>query len=111
MRTKSRVLSDEERRLAAYHEDGHALVGLTVPDGDPLHKVTIIPRGRALGLTSYLPEEELHKYTKRSIESRLAMAYGGRVAEELVFGPEKVTTGAAQDIQPATHLALRRGAP
>ncbi len=104
---KSRVLSDEERRLVAYHEAGHALVGLTVPDADPLHKVTIIPRGRALGLTAYLPEEELHKYTKRSIESRLAMAYGGRVAEELVFGPEKVTTGAAQDIQQATNIARR----
>src|SRR5467141_999824 len=75
---KSRVFSEEERRLVAYHEAGHALVGLTVPDADPLHKVTIIPRGRALGLTAYLPEEELHKYTKRSIESRLAMAYGGR---------------------------------
>src|SRR3989449_325539 len=86
---KSRVLSDEERRLVAYHEAGHALVGLTVPDADPLHKVTIIPRGRALGLTAYLPEEELHKYTKRSIESRLAMAYGGRTAEELGFGPEE----------------------
>jgi cell division protease FtsH len=73
----------------AYHEAGHALVGLTVPDADPLHKVTIIPRGRALGLTAYLPEEELHKYTKRSIESRLAMAYGGRVAEELVLGPRR----------------------
>src|SRR5712675_2072182 len=104
---KSRVLSDEERRLVAYHEAGHALVGLTVPDADPLHKVTIIPRGRALGLTAYLPEEQLHKYTKRSIESRLAMAYGGRVAEELVFGPEKVTTGAAQDIQQATNIARR----
>src|SRR2546426_8833316 len=104
---KSRVLSDEERRLVAYHEAGHALVGLTVPDADPLHKVTIIPRGRALGLTAYLPEEELHKYTKRSIESRLAMAYGGRTAEELVFGPEKVTTGAAQDIQQATNIARR----
>src|SRR5882672_2020293 len=104
---KSRVLSDEERRLVAYHEAGHALVGLTVPGADPLHKVTIIPRGRALGLTAYLPEEELHKYTKQSIESRLAMAYGGRVAEELVFGPEKVTTGAAQDIQQATNIARR----
>src|SRR2546421_17430 len=104
---KSRVLSDEERRLVAYHEAGHALVGLTVPDADPLHKVTIIPRGRSLGLTAYLPEEELHKYTKRSIESRLAMAYGGRCAEELVFGPEKVTTGAAQDIQQATNIARR----
>src|SRR5256714_477450 len=104
---KSRVLSEEERRLVAYHEAGHALVGLTVPDADPLHKVTIIPRGRSLGLTAYLPEEELHKYTKRSIESRLAMAYGGRCAEELVFGPEKVTTGAAQDIQQATNIARR----
>jgi len=104
---RSRVLSDEERRLIAYHEAGHALVSLNLPGSDPLHKVTIIPRGRALGITAYLPEEELHKYTKQSIQSRLAMAYGGRVAEELVFGPEKVTTGAAQDIQHATDIARR----
>jgi len=104
---RSRVLSDEERRLIAYHEAGHALVSLNLPGSDPLHKVTIIPRGRALGITAYLPEEELHKYTKQSILSRLAMAYGGRVAEELVFGPEKVTTGAAQDIQHATDVARR----
>src|ERR1700694_2682846 len=104
---KSRVLSEEERRLVAYHEAGQALVGLTVPGADPLHKVTIIPRGRALGLTAYLPEEELHKYTKQSIESRLTMAYGGRVAGEVVLGPEKVTTGAAQDIQQATNIARR----
>src|ERR1041385_6879554 len=104
---RSMIISDKEKRNTAYHEAGHALVGLTVPDADPLHKVTIIPRGRALGLTAYLPEEELHKYTKRSIESRLAMAYGGRVAEEIVFGPEKVTTGAAQDIQQATTIARR----
>jgi cell division protease FtsH len=104
---RSRVLSDEERRLIAYHEAGHALVSLTLPGSDPLHKVTIIPRGRALGITAYLPEEELHKYTKQSIQARLAMAYGGRVAEELVFGPEKVTTGAAQDIQHATDIARR----
>src|SRR5205814_10560129 len=70
---------------------GHALVSLSVPGSDPLHKVTIIPRGRALGITAYLPEEELHKYTKQSILSRLAMAYGGRVAEELVFGDRKST--------------------
>src|SRR5213593_2877635 len=81
---RSMIISDDEKRNTAFHEAGHALVGLTVPDADPLHKVTIIPRGRALGLTAYLPEEELHKYTKQSIESRLAMAYGGRVAEELV---------------------------
>jgi cell division protease FtsH len=104
---KSRVLSEEERRLIAYHEAGHALVGLKVPGADPLHKVTIIPRGRALGITAYLPEEELHKYTKESIRARLAMAYGGRVAEELIFGPDKVTTGAAQDIQQATDMARR----
>jgi len=104
---KSRVLSDEERRLVAYHEAGHALVALSVPGADPLHKVTIIPRGRSLGLTAYLPEEELHKYTKQSILSRLSMAYGGRVAEQLVFGPDKVTPGAAQDIQQATNIARR----
>src|SRR5213595_3357229 len=104
---RSLVLTDEERRLIAYHEAGHALVSLNLPGSDPLHKVTIIPRGRALGITAYLPEEELHKYTKQSILSRLAMAYGGRVAEELVFGPEKVTTGAAQDIQHATDIARR----
>jgi cell division protease FtsH len=104
---RSRVLSDEERRLIAYHEAGHALVSLSLPGSDPLHKVTIIPRGRALGITAYLPEEELHKYTKQSIQARLAMAYGGRVAEELVFGSEKVTTGAAQDIQQATDIARR----
>src|SRR6266850_578784 len=104
---KSRVLSDEERRLVAYHEAGHALVAISVPGADPLHKVTIIPRGRSLGLTAYLPEEELHKYTKQSILSRLAMAYGGRVAEQLVFGPDKVTPGASQDIQQATNIARR----
>ena len=104
---RSRVLSDEERRLVAYHEAGHALVSLNVVGADPLNKVTIIPRGRALGVTSYLPEEQLHKYTKESILSRLATAYGGRVAEQLVFGPEKVTTGAAQDIQVATSYARR----
>ena len=104
---KSRVLSEEERTLIAYHEAGHALVSLNVPGTDPLHKVTIIPRGRALGITAYLPEEELHKYTKQSILARLATAYGGRVAEELVFGPDKVTTGAAQDIEVATSYARR----
>src|SRR5260370_699138 len=104
---KSRVLSEEERTLIAYHEAGHALVSLNVPGADPLHKVTIVPRGRALGITAYLPEEELHKYTKQSILGRLATAYGGRCAEEVVFGPDKVTTGAAQDIQVATSYARR----
>jgi cell division protease FtsH len=104
---KSMVLSDEERRLTAYHEAGHALVSLKVPGLDPLHKVTIVPRGRALGITFSLPEEDRHNYTKQYILGRLAMAYGGRVAEELVFGADKVTTGAAQDIQQATEMARR----
>jgi cell division protease FtsH len=104
---KSMVLSDEERRLTAYHEAGHALVSLKVPGLDPIHKVTIVPRGRALGITFSLPEEDRHNYTKEYILGRLAMAYGGRVAEELVFGPDKVTTGASQDIQQATEMARR----
>ncbi|HYT71201.1 MAG TPA: ATP-dependent zinc metalloprotease FtsH [Gemmatimonadales bacterium] len=104
---RSMVLSDEERRLTAYHEAGHAIVSLKVPGLDPLHKVTIVPRGRALGITFSLPEEDRHNYTKQYILGRLAMAYGGRVAEELVFGPDKVTTGAAADIQQATEMARR----
>ena len=104
---KSMVLSEEERKLTAYHESGHALVSLHVPGADPIHKVTIVPRGRSLGITHWLPEEDRHNYTKQFILSHLATAYGGRVAEELVFGPDKVTTGAAQDIQQATDLARR----
>jgi cell division protease FtsH len=104
---KSLVLSDEERKLTAYHEAGHALVSVRVPGLDPVHKVTIVPRGRALGITFSLPEEDRHNYTKEYIHGRLAMAYGGRVAEELIFGPEKVTTGAAQDIEQATEMARR----
>ncbi len=104
---KSLVLTEEERRLTAYHEAGHALVSLKVPGLDPIHKVTIVPRGRALGLTFSLPEQDRHNYTKQYILGRLAMAYGGRVAEELVFGAEKVTTGATQDIQQATEMARR----
>jgi cell division protease FtsH len=104
---RSLVLSEDERRLTAYHEAGHALVNLEIPGLDPLHKVTIVPRGRALGLTTSLPEEDRHNYTKYWIEGQLAMAFGGRVAEELVFGPEKVTTGAAADIEMATRMARR----
>ena len=104
---KSMVLSEEERKLTAYHEAGHALVSVKVPGLDPIHKVTIVPRGRALGLTFSLPEEDRHNYTKEYILGRLAMAYGGRVAEELVFGADKVTTGAAADIQQATEMARR----
>jgi cell division protease FtsH len=104
---KSLVLSDEERKLTAYHEAGHAIVNLLMPGQDPIHKVTIVPRGRALGLTSALPEEDRHNHTREFMLGKLAMAYGGRVAEELIFGPAKVTTGAAQDIQQATEMARR----
>jgi cell division protease FtsH len=104
---KSLVLSEEERKLTAYHEAGHAIVSVRVPGLDPVHKVTIVPRGRALGITFSLPEEDRHNYTKEFILGKLAMMYGGRVAEELIFGLEKVTTGAAQDIQQATELARR----
>jgi len=104
---RSLQLTEDERKLTAYHEAGHAIVSLKVPGSDPLHKVTIIPRGRALGLTVWLPEEDRHNYTKDWLEGRLACAFGGRVAEELVFGPEKVTTGAANDIEQATGIARR----
>jgi cell division protease FtsH len=104
---RSLVLSEEERKLTAYHEAGHALVSIRVPGLDPVHKVSIVPRGRALGITFSLPEEDRHNYTKAYILGRLAMAYGGRVAEELIFGPDKVTTGAAQDIEQATEMARR----
>jgi cell division protease FtsH len=104
---RSLVLTDDERRLTAYHEAGHAIVGLKIPGSDPLHKVTIIPRGRALGLTHWLPEEDRHNYTKEFLQGKLAAAFGGRVAEELVFGPDKVTTGAANDIEQATSIARR----
>jgi len=104
---RSLVLTDDERRLTAYHEAGHAIVSLKIPGLDPLHKITIIPRGRALGLTMWLPEQDRHNYTKQWLEGHLASAFGGRVAEELVFGPEKVTTGAANDIEQATLVARR----
>ncbi len=104
---KSMVLSDEERKLTAYHEAGHAIVNLLMPGQDPVHKVTIVPRGRALGLTFALPEQDRHNHTREYMLGKLAMAYGGRVSEELIFGTSKVTTGAAQDIQQATEMARR----
>ena len=104
---RSLVISDTERRLVAYHEAGHATVSLAIPGLDPLHKVTIVPRGRALGLTASLPEEDRHNYTKYWLEGQLAMSFGGRVAEELVFGADKITTGAGNDIERATALARR----
>ena len=102
---RSLVFSDEERKLTAYHEAGHAIVNRSMPGQDPVHKVTIVPRGRALGLTFALPEEDRHNHTREYMLGKLAMAYGGRVAEELIFGHAKVTTGAAQDIQQATEMA------
>jgi len=102
---RSLVMKDEERRLTAYHEAGHAVCALKVPGNDPLHKVTIVPRGRALGLAFTLPEDDRVSVTRQQIEARLVMLYGGRAAEELVFGRERVTTGAQSDIQRATGIA------
>jgi cell division protease FtsH len=102
---RSMAMTDEEKKLTAYHEAGHALVAMHVPKSDPLHKVTIIPRGRALGVTMQLPERDHLSHTKLFLESRLAILFGGRIAEELIFGPENVTTGAASDIQMATQMA------
>jgi cell division protease FtsH len=102
---RSMVMTEEEKELTAYHEAGHALVGLFVPGNDPLHKVTIIPRGRALGVTMNLPERDRYGYKKTELTAKLALMFGGRVAEELIYGPENITTGAGNDIQQATNLA------
>jgi len=104
---KSLVLNDRERKLTAYHEAGHAVLGLKIPGLDPVHKVTIVPRGRALGITASLPEEDRHSYTKEWMEGQLAMLFGGRVAEEMIFGPQDITTGAGNDIERATSMARR----
>ncbi len=102
---KSMVMGEEEKKLTAYHEAGHAIVGRLVPSHDPVYKVTIIPRGRALGVTMFLPEEDRLSYTKELLESQLSSLFGGRIAEELIFGKDKVTTGASNDIERATQLA------
>ncbi len=102
---KSMVMSEEEKKLTAYHEAGHAIVGLNVPSHDPVYKVTIIPRGRALGVTMFLPEEDRYSLSKERLESQIASLFGGRIAEELIFGPEHVTTGASNDIQRTTEIA------
>jgi cell division protease FtsH len=104
---KSLVMKEEERRLTAYHEAGHAVCAMMVKGNDPLHKVTIVPRGRALGLAFTLPEDDRVSVTREQLEARLVMAYGGRAAEELIFGRDRVTTGAASDIQQATGIARR----
>lgn len=102
---RSMVMSEKEKRLTAYHEAGHAIVGRSVPEHDPVYKVTIIPRGRALGVTMFLPEEDRYSYTKQRLESQISSLFGGRIAESLIFGPEQVTTGASNDIQRATEIA------
>ncbi len=104
---KSLVMKDEERRLTAFHEAGHAVCAMMVKGNDPLHKVTIVPRGRALGIAFTLPEDDRVSVTREQLEARLVMAYGGRAAEEIVFGHNRVTTGAASDIQQATSIARR----
>jgi len=102
---RSMVMSEAEKKLTAYHEAGHAIVGRLVPEHDPVYKVTIIPRGRALGVTMFLPEQDKYSISKLQLDSQLASLFGGRVAEELVFGSEHVTTGASNDIERATAIA------
>ena len=102
---RSLVMSEEEKRLTAYHEAGHAIVGRLVPSHDPVYKVTIIPRGRALGVTMFLPEEDRLSYSKELLDSQISSLFGGRIAEELIFDASKVTTGASNDIERATQLA------
>ncbi len=104
---KSLVMKDDERRLTAFHEAGHAVCAMMVYGNDPLHKVTIVPRGRALGIAFTLPEDDRVSVTREQLEAKLVMAYGGRAAEEIVFGRNRVTTGAASDIQQATSIARR----
>jgi cell division protease FtsH len=104
---RSLVMSEEEKRLTAYHEAGHALVAVLVPEADPLHKVTIIPRGMALGLTQQLPLEDRYTYPRSYLEANLKVLMGGRLAEEIVFGPEHMTTGAGNDLERATELARK----
>ena len=102
---RSMVMSEEEKRLTAYHEAGHAIVGRLVPDHDPVYKVSIMPRGRALGITMFLPERDQYSASLEKLESQISSLFGGRVAEELIFGRRKVTTGAQNDIERATNLA------
>ncbi|TNF35033.1 MAG: ATP-dependent zinc metalloprotease FtsH, partial [Gammaproteobacteria bacterium] len=102
---RSMVMSEDEKKLTAYHEAGHAIVGRMVPDHDPVYKVSIIPRGRALGVTMFLPEEDRYSFSKRRLESQISSLFGGRIAEELIFGKDSVTTGASNDIERATDIA------
>ena len=102
---RSIVMSESEKKLTAYHESGHVIVGRLVPEHDPVHKVSIIPRGRALGVTMFLPERDRYSMSKRQLESQISSLFGGRLAEEIIFGPEHVTTGASNDLERATDIA------
>lgn len=102
---RSMVMSEDEKKLTAYHEAGHAIVGRLVPEHDPVYKVSIIPRGRALGVTMFLPEEDRYSHSKQRLECQISSLFGGRLAEELIFGSEAVTTGASNDIERATEIA------
>ena len=101
---RSMVMTEKERKITAYHESGHAIVGLLVPAGDPIYKASIIPRARALGVTFFLPETDRRNYTKQQLESQIAIFFGGRVAEELIWGKDEITTGASDDLKRATKL-------
>jgi len=102
---KSMVMNEKEKENTAFHEAGHAIVGLTVPDHDPVYKVSIIPRGRALGITMFLPEEDKYSASKQNLESQISTLFGGRIAEEMILGKDGVTTGASNDIERATNIA------
>ncbi len=104
---KSMVMTESEKEMTAYHEAGHAIVGRMVPDHDPVYKVSIIPRGRALGVTMYLPEQDRWSHSKQYLESMISSLYGGRIAEEIIYGREKMTTGASNDIERATDIARK----
>jgi cell division protease FtsH len=102
---RSMVMNEQEKLNTAYHEAGHAIVGYLVPEHDPVYKVTIIPRGRALGVTMYLPEEDRYSISKQSLQSKIASLFGGRIAEDMILGSSGVTTGASNDIERATEIA------
>ena len=104
---KTMVMSESEKEMTAYHEAGHAIIGRLVPDHDPVYKVSIIPRGRALGVTMYLPEQDRFSHSKQHLESNISSLYGGRVAEEVIYGSDKVSTGASNDIERATNIARK----
>lgn len=104
---KSMVMSEPEKEMTAYHEAGHAIVGRLVPEHDPVYKVSIIPRGRALGVTMYLPEQDRVSHSKQHLESMISSLFGGRIAEAIIYGDDKVTTGASNDIERATEIARK----